>query len=88
MSAWWTKTPEGVQKHDGRRPKFAALIRLNFARTMSGHPLESLGLYRRDPEKNPAEPNVFTAMLEKAEAKHLGDQIKAIMRRPKKGGSR
>lgn len=88
MSAWWTKTPEGVQKHDGRKPKLGAMIRLQFASTMGKHPLDSLGLYRRDPEQHPNEPNVLPAMIAKEESRRLGAELRDMMRRPKKGGSR
>lgn len=81
MSAWWSRTSKGVEKHAGRQPKLSALIRLNFARNMGDDPLDALGLYRRDPAKHPDEPNVFAEIVQKAEAKALSDMLKGGKRR-------
>lgn len=88
MSAWWSRTPDGVKKHDGRKSKLAATIRLNLAGTMGGYPIESLGLYRRDPEKHPDEPNALPGMIAKEESKRLGAEIRAIMKSDRKADGR
>jgi len=85
--AWWSKVNGEVEKHDGRRPQFAALIRINFARNLSGVPLDAMGLYRKDPEKHPDAENVLPAMVEAHEKREFAKQLKQIMgRKPRKAG--
>lgn len=87
--AWWTKIEREngkveIEKHEDRQPKLGAMIKLNFARNMGGVPLEKLGLYERDPEKHPDEPNVLAQMIEKEQHKYLTAQIKSIMKKPRR----
>lgn len=63
--AWWTKIRGEVKKHDGRSPKMAAAIELNFAHHVSDVPHSEMGLYKRDPSKYPDEPNMLPAEMEK-----------------------
>lgn len=64
---WWTKIRTKVEKWDGPKPKMRAAIALNFARNMSGVPLEELHLYRQDPEKHPDTPDVLPVEMDRIE---------------------
>lgn len=66
MSAWWSRVGDVVEKHNRRSPKFAAATRVSFAVGMGGARVADCGIYRRDPEKHPDEPNVLPEMMEKA----------------------
>lgn len=66
MSAWWSKVDGIIEKHDGRKPKLEALIRINFAVNVGTAKVENAGLYRRDPVKNPEEPNILPDEMAKA----------------------
>ncbi len=63
MSAWWSKVGDEVKKHDGPRPLTAAMARLNAHVSMKGVSLDACALYRRDPMKNPTEPNALPALI-------------------------
>lgn len=69
MSAVWSKVGDKIKRHDGRRPMFAAAVRVNIAIIMKGVDADSCGIYRRDPAKNPGESNILPAKLAKARAK-------------------
>ncbi len=91
MAAWWTKIEREngnveIKKHDDRKPKLGAMITLNFARNIGEVPLEKLGLYKRDPEKYPDEPNVLAQMIEKEQTKRLAAQLREMMKKPRKKG--
>ncbi len=80
--AWWTKANGGkVEEH---KTKLDAEVRLNFAKNAGGEPLESLGLYKRNPEKYPDEPNLLPAMIEKHRTKELAKQLREMMKKPRK----
>lgn len=64
--AVWSKVQGEIEKHDGQKPMMAAAIRVNFAVNLSKVPVEECGIYRRDPEKYPDEPDILPAKLEKA----------------------
>lgn len=84
--AWWTKVDGKVEKHDGQRPRLSALIRINFARNLSNVPLDKMGLYKKDPEKNPDAENVLPAMLEKHQKQEWAKQVKKDMGRKSRKG--
>lgn len=83
MSAWYSRVGDKIERHDGRRPKFAAVIRCTITVSMGVAKAEDCGIYRRDPAKYPDEPDVFAAMLEKAQARRDVEALRALMRKGK-----
>lgn len=64
MTRWWTKVKgRPVEEH---KTKLSAGIRLSFAVNEGGVSIEDVGLYRRNPEKYPNEPNCIRAEMVKA----------------------
>lgn len=66
--AVWSKVNGVIEKHDGQKPMFSAAARISFA-CAGGATVEQCAIYRRDPAKNPDEPNVLPEKLEKARRK-------------------
>ncbi len=65
--AWWTRIASGelagVKQH---KTKIEAAMRINFAVNAGGASLAGCGLYKRNPEKFPGEPDVLPETLVKA----------------------
>lgn len=66
MSAWWSKVQGNTEKHDGPSPQMQGAIRIRFAVTMGGIPAEECGLFRRDPDKYPDEPDMLPGLVARA----------------------
>jgi hypothetical protein len=66
--AWWTKAPDGIQKHDGKGAKVTGIFRLAVHRAAEIEESE-LGLYRKDPTKHPDAVNELPALLARARRK-------------------
>lgn len=68
MSAWWSVVDGVIEKHNGRSPKWSALVRLDFARAFRRVPFEKMALHRQDPETHPGTENVLATMVAKKSA--------------------
>lgn len=80
MSAVWSKTPDGIEKHTAQRPMLAAAIRVNFAVSLGGASPEACGIYRQDPDKHPEAENLLPAQIEAARKRAAKESIRRIIR--------
>lgn len=80
--AWWTKvvgagTLDGIKKHD---KKLGAIITLNFAVSFGANHADC-GLYKREPQTHPDEPNLLPAMLAKIRQRQFAQDLRRVMGR-------
>ena len=64
--AVWSMVDGVLKKHAERKPMLSAGIRVSVAVTC-GVPIKNCAVYRRDPAKNPDEPNILPELAAKAE---------------------
>jgi hypothetical protein len=67
--AVWSMVDGVVKKHADSKPMLAASARIMFATLYGKVASAKCGIYRRDPAKNPDEPNVLPELVAKANRK-------------------